>query len=926
MTSYSDLKSSSAFEGNNASYLESLYEQYQHNPTSVSAEWQKYFANYLANGGQEPNHSNIREHFLALAKNKKVAYELVSNDQQVKVFDLIQAYRQFGHLQAKIDPLNLMQRPALNCLNLDYYGLSLQDSAQYNTNQLANNNQASIKTIVDQCQKIYCSAIGFEYEHIDNPDEIKWLRSRIEQFADWQLPPAEKINLLQQLTATEGLEKALGAKYVGVTRFSVEGGDSQIPLLNHIIQHSTTVGVKEVVIGMAHRGRLNVLANVLGMPTQEILSQFDGTFQYAKNRSDDVKYHYGYSANLGTTNGPVHAVLAFNPSHLEIIAPVCQGSVRAKQDRRNDVSHDHVLNIAFHGDSAFAGQGVVMETFSLSQTRGFTVGGTMHIVVNNQVGFTTSNPQDTRSSTYCTDIAKMINAPIFHVNSDQPEAVLFVAQLALDYRHQFHKDVVIDLVCYRRFGHNEGDEPSATQPLMYQTIKQLPTVRKLYSEQLLQQNIVTETQINEMVQQYRAAIDNNMVLISQVPNPDYQGYEVDWTKYIDAAWTDSVNTALSQKEFNAIASNITATPEDFQLQPQVARTLNNRAIAYKGEAPLIWGDAEMLAYGSLAYKGHRVRLVGQDSGRGTFAHRHAIVYDQNTGAPYSTLNHLSPDQAPFHVVDSVLSENAVMAFEFGYASTAPNALVLWEAQYGDFVNGAQVVIDQFLSASEQKWNRYCGLVLLLPHGYEGAGPEHSSARPERFLQLCAQENMQVCVPSTPAQLFHLLRRQVLRPYRKPLIILTPKALLRKATSNLNEILSGGFQLIIPAKNDAPEKINRLILCSGKIYYDLEEKRIALKQEDTALVRIEQLYPFPTDALTAELLRYKKTKNIIWCQEEPKNQGAWREIRHSLEACLQPGQNLSYAGRPESASTAAGYKKLHEKEQLQVIEEALSKKF
>lgn len=925
MTTYSELNASSAFEGENAAYLEALYEQYLQDPTSLSLDWQRYFAAHFAKTKQEPIHSAIRQYFVDLPKQAvaSVTPDAGSAHQEAKIGAWIQAYRQFGHLQAQIDPLQLMPRMPIERLTPNYYGLSLSDGNAYPVDNLAGRNQASIATIADLCQKIYCGPIGFEYQHIDDPNEVNWLRTRIEQFAGWQLPAAEKIDLLKQLTATEGLEKIFGTKYVGVTRFSVEGGDTQIPLLNYFVRQAPRFAISEVVLGMAHRGRLNVLANVLGMPVKEVFAQFEGTYVYQAGRSSDVKYHFGYSSDIATDHGVVHASLGFNPSHLEIISPVIQGSVRARQDRRHDQAHSQVLAIQLHGDSAFAGQGVVMETFDMSETRGFKVGGSIHVVVNNQVGFTTSNPEDTRSSRYCTDIAKMVSAPIFHVNGDHPEAVLFVAELALAYHQAFKKDVVIDLVCYRRFGHNEGDEPSATQPLMYQTIKKLPSVRKLYAEQLIAEHIVTAKESEEMVAAYRTQIDNNVEWIQQVANPDYAQYMPDWAIYENTSWTDTVNTGLTKTAYAALVPKITAVPKDFTLQAQVARALTNRAAAYAGEAPLIWGDAEMLAYASLATEGYMVRLVGQDSGRGTFAHRHAVVYDQTTGAPYITLKHLDAKQASFEVIDSFLSENAVMAFEFGYASTEPRSLVLWEAQYGDFVNGAQVVIDQFLSSSEQKWNRYCGLVLLLPHGHEGAGPEHTSARLERFLQLCAQDNMQVCVPTTPAQMFHVLRRQVLRPYRKPLILLTPKSLLRKAHSDITQILDGAFQLVIDDAVVAPQKITRVILCSGRVYYDLEEKRTALKQNDTAIIRIEQLYPFPKEAVQAVLKRYAKAKKIVWCQEEPKNQGAWLFIRSYLEECLQSGQDLFYIGRAEAASTAAGYKKLHEQQQKQVLEDAFS---
>jgi 2-oxoglutarate dehydrogenase E1 component len=924
MTTYTEQKTHSAFEGDNAAYLEGLYEQYLQDPQSLSPEWQKYFSANFQKQGSEPIHSAIRKSFENYSPRAVAAPAgaQASCGLQVKVDRLIQAYRQFGHLKAKLDPLNLTKPRNLAVLNFTDMGLSLSDNQTYDANALAGLTSASVKTIVDTCEKIYCGPIGFEFEHIDNPAEVQWLRERIEKFATWQLSKAQKIDLLKKLTGVEVLEKTFGAKYVGVTRFSVEGGDTQVPMLNYLIEQSTAFGVKEAVIGMAHRGRLNVLVNVLGMASRDVFAQFEGTYAYHENRSDDVKYHYGYGASLQTTHGPIHASVAFNPSHLEIVSPVVQGVVRARQDMRKDEKHEQVLAVQIHGDSAFAGQGVVMETFAMSQTRGFKIGGSIHIVVNNQVGFTTSNPEDTRSSLYCTDSAKMVSAPIFHVNGDVPEAAMFVAELALAYHAEFHKDVVIDLVCYRRHGHNEGDEPSATQPLMYQVIRKLPTTRKLYADQLIAENVVTQAEVDAMTTTYRDGLDRGEEMVAHAANPEYDATVPDWSKFENTTWQTPAKTALSKTELNTLGPKITALPEGFKLQAQVEKIIAKRAAAYAGEAPLIWGDAELLAYASLLEAGYDVRLVGQDSGRGTFAHRHVVVYDQNTGEAYSPLQHLNNNQAPFTVIDSLLSENAVMACEYGYANTNPNALVLWEAQYGDFCNGAQVVIDQFLSSSEQKWGQLSGLVLLLPHGHEGMGPEHSSARLERFLQLCAQENMQVCNPSTPAQIFHLLRRQVLRPYRKPLVILTPKSMLRRMTSEVTDILQGEFQLLIGDASAKADKASRVIICSGKVYYDLAQKREEQKAEHISLIRLEQLYPFPAQALTAELAKYKKAKEWIWCQEEPRNQGAWAQIREDLEACLPKGQSLTYAGRAAAASTAAGYKKLHEKEQIKLINEAL----
>ena len=929
MTSYADLQHSGAFETENLAYIESLYEDYRQDPNSVPESWRAYFETH-AQEFAAPNYNDVREKFLTLARSKTAPATSAAShtdsylENQLKVYRLISGYRRYGHLCAKTDPLGLAVAPVIPNMELSTYGLSLEDPNEYDAKGLGGLKTATIKKIVALCQQTYCGDIGFEFEYLDDPKEVAWLRQRIEQFSQWKLTKEQKISLLKELSAVEGLEKTFGSRYVGVTRFSLEGGDTQIPFLNYVIKNSTAHGAREVVLAMAHRGRLNVLVNVLGMPANDVFAQFEGKYAYDEGHSDDVKYHYGYSSDLGTPNGPIHASLSFNPSHLEIISPVAQGSVRARQDRRKDVERKEVFAIQIHGDSAFIGQGIVMETFGLSQTRGFKVGGSVHLVINNQVGFTTSKPEDTRSSQYCTDTAKIVNVPVFHVNGDKPEAVLFIAALALEYHSQFKKDVVIDLVCYRRYGHNEGDEPSATQPLMYQVIRKLPSVRKLYADKLIAEGVMDQQQSDAIIDDYRDALEKNQSLVEHVSDPDYALFAPDWKLYEGTHWNDPVKTALSKKTFEVIAQALTAVPENFKLQAQVAKIIAARKEAFNADPKtdsLIWGDAEALAYASLVHEHYAVRLVGQDSGRGTFAHRHAVLHEQTTAETFTSLEHISADQANFTVVDSLLSENAVMAFEYGYTATEPRALVLWEAQYGDFSNGAQVVIDQFLSAGEQKWKRYSGLVLLLPHGYEGAGPEHSSARLERYLQLCAQDNMQVCVPSTPAQMFHMLRRQMLRPYRKPLIVLTPKSLLRKAKSSISEILQGQFQCVISDESVKADPMKRVILCSGKVYYDLLEKREALGNKDTALLRLEQLYPFPHDDLVKALATFSKAKTFVWCQEEPENQGAWRQIRDELAACLDGKKVWQYVGRSAAASTAAGYKKLHEKEQQALLNSA-----
>lgn len=912
-------------DGDNALYLEALYEQFRTDPASVDASWQAIFQQYPAGPAHE-SMSHVRQRFQQLAKQPLSAATPASVnagnlEQQLKVLEYVQAMRRFGHLQANLDPLGLMVVPTIAELDPQHYSLNPNDPTQYQLRGFAGLQQGTVRDCIQLAQQLLCQSIGFEYEHIDNPEESLWLQQRIEDGARRNIDAAAQQQLLQHLTEAEGLEKYLGSRFVGEKRFSLEGGESFVPMLHTLIGQAKQDQVKEVLIAMAHRGRLNVLVNIFGKSPQELFSQFDGSYQYADNRSDDVKYHYGFSTDVAGAPDPLHLVLGFNPSHLEIVNPVIEGSARARLDRRNDTQGQQVLPIVVHGDSAVAGQGVVLETLAFSQVRGFKTGGTVHIVINNQVGFTTADPQDTRSTLYCTDIAKAINAPIFHVNGNDPEAAIFAAQLAFDFRTTFHRDVVIDLVCYRRLGHNEGDEPSATQPVMYHTIRKMATTRKLYADRLIQQGVLDASQVEAMVLAYRDKLDAGQVVVERVDNPKQAELSPDWSQYMGTSWQNECDTAISLEQAQSLGKHLTTLPEGFTLQAQVDRAIKLRAQAYLGETPLVWGDAETLAYASLVSEGHAVRLCGQDSGRGTFAHRHAEWHNQTTGQVYCPLQHVPQQTARFTVINSLLSEVGVLAFEYGYSTTDPLTLVLWEAQFGDFANGAQVVIDQFLAAGEQKWGRLSGLTLLLPHGYEGMGPEHSSARLERYLQLCAQDNMQVCAPSTPAQMFHLLRRQQLRAYRKPLIVMTPKSLLRKATSTLADITQGGFQTVMA---EPVTQAKRVILCSGKVYYDLHEARQTAKADNNiALVRIEQLYPLPQEALRQCLQQYAAVKDIVWCQEEHQNQGAWAFIKLHLEPLLQGKQRLQYIGRPESASTAAGYRKLHDTEWRAFLSQAMN---
>jgi 2-oxoglutarate dehydrogenase E1 component len=679
---------------------------------------------------------------------------------------------------------------------------------------------------------------------------------------------------------------------------------------------------------MAHRGRLNVLVNVLGKAPSVLFSEFAGKYDLSQIKgSGDVKYHKGFSADLRTPGGNVHVGLAFNPSHLEVVNPVVEGSVRARQERRSDVRGERVVPCLIHGDSAFGGQGVVMETMQLSQARGYYTGGTMHIVVNNQVGFTTSDPQDMRSTMYCSDVAKMLEAPIFHVNGDDPEAVVFVARLAMQYRQRFHKDVVIDLVCYRRLGHNEADEPAATQPVMYNVIRKHPTTRKLYADRLVADGVLTQFEADGLVEQYRAGLDEGRPQAKASLGMIGNKYTVDWSAYMrNIDWTAPVRSGVEGRRLKALGARLVAVPAGHTLHPRVQQVIAKRAKMIAGEMPLDWGCAESLAYASLLEDGYGVRISGQDSGRGTFFHRHAVLHDQQTGSVYVPLEHVAERQPRFTVIDSVLSEEAVLAFEYGYSQTDPSVLVIWEGQFGDFANGAQVIIDQFISSGESKWGRFCGLTLFLPHGYEGQGPEHSSARLERFLQLCAEANMSVCVPSTPAQMFHMLRRQMLREFRKPLVVMTPKSLLRHemSVSALAELEQGSFRNIIDEVDPIdPAKVRRLVFSSGKVYFDLLKARRALAAPDVALVRLEQIYPFPADEYAAIIARYPNAAELVWCQEEPQNQGAWYQIRHRLERPLAGKRVLLYAGRPPAAAPATGIGKIHEAEQSSLVQAALT---
>ena len=930
--------STSYLFGGNAPFIEELYEAWLENPESVPAQWRRWFDQLQQPGVRDVAHQPIRDAFVRLAYSRPggeghapTAAVASAERKQVSVLQLINAYRFLGLRHANVDPLKRFPKPEVPELDPAYYGLTEADmNAVFNTGSLVGPDQLPLREILRAVRETYCGSIGIEYMYMSDVAQKRWIQARFETVRSApSFPPDQKRHILERVTAAETLEKYLHTRYVGQKRFSLEGGDSLIPLLDSLLQRAGEKGIQETVIGMAHRGRLNVLVNTMGKMPKDLFSEFEG--KHADSfPAGDVKYHMGFSSDIITPGGPMHLTLAFNPSHLEIVNPVVEGSVRARQHRRRDRDGRQVLPVVIHGDAAFAGQGVVMETLNLSQTRGYRTGGTVHIIVNNQIGFTTSDTRDVRSTLYCTDVVKMIEAPVFHVNGDDPEAVVLATEIALDFRAQFQKDVVVDLVCFRRHGHNEQDDPAVTQPLMYKLIAQHSGTRKLYADRLVEQGVIQPEDPEQMIASYRAALDGgyhtNKTILSNYRPP----YAVNWEKFKGAKWTQKVDTAVPLPELKVLADKLTAVPPELKLHPRVEKVIADRRQMGQGQLPLDWGMAENLAYAALLKDGYAVRISGQDSGRGTFFHRHAVLHDQARerwdAGTWVPLQHIAENQPDFVVIDSVLSEEAVLSFEYGYATAEPNELVMWEAQFGDFVNGAQVVVDQFIASGEVKWGRMCGLVLMLPHGYEGQGPEHSSARLERFLQLSADYNMQICVPSTPAQMFHMLRRQMLRTFRKPLIIFSPKSMLRhkESVSSLEELAAGGFQPVIgESDNLDPSAVKRVVFCSGKIYYDVRAARRERGITDIAVVRLEQLYPFPHDEFKAQIERYSNAREVVWCQEEPGNQGAWHRIQHYLLRHLLPAQRLSYALRPSSASPAAGYMALHNEQQKAVVDAALT---
>ena len=931
--------------GGNAPYVEELYEAYIDNPGSVPEKWRAYFDSMQlvpASSGvvtdRDVAHAPIVESFTQRAKQGFIRPQVGSHDlavarKQVDVQSIIAAYRFIGSRYAELDPLKRQERPTIPELEYSFYGFSEADMETVfsASNTYFGSDQMSLRDIFKSLRDTYCRTLGAEFMHISDPAQKRWMQQRLESIRSTpNFTPEKKRHILERLTAAEGLERYLHTRYVGQKRFSLEGGEAFIAAMDEVVQHAGAGGVQEIVIGMAHRGRLNVLVNTLGKSPNELFMEFEG-----KHADDlpagDVKYHQGFSSDISTPGGPVHLSLAFNPSHLEIVNPVVEGSVKARQLRRGDVGGKQVLPVLVHGDAAIAGQGVVMETLNLVHTRGYGTGGTVHIVINNQIGFTTSDPRDSRSTLYCTDVTKMIEAPVFHVNGDDPEMVVMAVQMALDFRREFEQDVVIDIICFRKLGHNEQDTPAMTQPLMYKTIGKHPGTRALYAERLETQGVIAKGEGEKMEAAFRQAMDEGRHTYDPVLTNFKGKYAVDWSPFLNRKWTDAADTAVPLAEIKRLSERITTIPEKFKLHPLVERVVNDRRKMGQGEMPVDWGMGEHLAFATLVSSGYAVRITGQDCGRGTFTHRHAVLHDQNREkwdeGNYQPLQHISEDQAPFTVIDSVLSEEAVLAFEYGFSAAEPNALVIWEAQFGDFANGAQVVIDQFISSGEVKWGRACGLTMMLPHGYEGQGPEHSSARLERFLQLCADNNIQVCQPTTASQIFHLLRRQVIRLFRKPLVIMTPKSLLRlkDATSPLTEFYRGSFQTVIPETEEVEaNKVKRIVVCSGKVYYDLANARRDRAHKDVVILRLEQLYPFPHKALANEFKKYPNATEVVWCQDEPQNQGAWFQIQHNILENMTDGQKLAYAGRPASASPAVGYHAKHVEQQKALIDAAFAK--
>ena len=918
----------SLFVSDNLAYLETLYTRYLTDPASLDGHWTAFFHAMAHPNGLSTITTPVDADD-TLADGAAIG---ANHLHQGLVAQVVNTFRTHGHLAAAVDPLAL-EPPSPPAMLARAIALSQADAALVDSGGDENAPNASppmtLATLCAQLQATYTQSIGAEFMHLSTPEERQWIAHWMERDrGNWSGAASERRRILTCLTAAEGLEQYLHKTYVGQKRFSLEGGEAFIAAMETLITCSCAHHAEEIVIGMAHRGRLNVLVNVLGQSAQTLFKAFEA--QSRSNRghqaaSGDVKYHLGFAATRATAHGAIHVVLDANPSHLEIVGPVVVGGARARQERLGDTTHDRVIPVIIHGDASLAGQGVVMEMLQMSQLRGYGVGGTIHLVINNQIGFTTADRADARSTYYCTDIAKMIAAPVFHVNGDDPDAVVFVSRLALAYRQRFKKDCFIDLICYRRWGHNEADEPAMTQPQMYQTIRAHPTVRRLYAQRLERDGVIAPGEADRLVASYRHRLVAGETLV-EASFPPATARAGDQSR--DAQLDQSVDTRTEPARLRALAERMTTLPQTLTFHPRVAKIFDQRQRMARDQLPIDWGFAENLTYATVVQDGWRFRLSGEDVGRGTFAHRHAILYDQRSSQTYIPLKEVADQADQVTIVDSLLSEEAVLAFEYGYAATAPHTLTLWEAQFGDFANCAQVVFDQFIAASASKWGRYCDLVILLPHGHEGQGPEHSSARLERFLQLCALDNLCVCSPTTPAQYYHMIRRQTRSPCRRPLIVMTPKSLLRHpaAVSTFQDLVAGAFQPMIVDPTAQSDQVERLVICSGKVYYDLRAALQHAAPPLTQLIRIEQLYPLPSDQLLQTFSHYAHVKTVVWCQEEPHNQGAWYHMRHALQPCLAPGQQLHYAGRPAAASPATGHMGDHLAEQHALVAQALRHPF
>ena len=927
-----ELWGSSHLSAGHAAYLETLYEIYLTTPENLSKEWSDFFSNLPSEQDRngEISHQRVINEFKNLSRGTVSAKEEI-DERQGKVIRLIQSYRNRGHQEATLDPLDMMDRNPIEDLKIEFHGLSEDDlDTEFYTDTFnSGSKKSSLKNILGDLRRIYCGNIGIEYNYIMDSNERRWFQKKFEsKIESYSFSKDEKLHIYERLNSAEGLAKYLAAKYPGMKRFGIDGSESLVPLVDAVIQNCGSLGANQICFGMAHRGRLNLLVNVLGKFPADLFSAFDESGELEGANTGDVKYHLGFSSNINTPGGEVHVSLNNNPSHLEIVDPVVLGSVRARQDRLDDNDRKKVVPVLLHGDASFSGQGVVMESLQMSQTRGFNVGGAIHIIVNNQIGFTTSNKNDARSTDYSTDVAKMIQAPVIHVNGDDPEMVIKAVKIACKYREKFHKDVVIDLFCYRRRGHNEADDPSATQPSMYKKIAKHPSVLNQYQEKLMSEGFITKESALKIKNNYRESLEAGKTVAKSLSDHSNNSLWFDWTDYMDVLWWPKVDTSYNAKKFTSLGRKVCEVPDSFQLGNQALKIFNDRKKMTDASLDINWGYAESMAYASLLEEGYPIRITGQDVRRGTFSHRHACVFDKDSGEGFIPLSKIARENnTRFDIYDSLLSEEAVLAFEYGYSATWPTGLTIWEAQFGDFVNGAQVVIDQFIVSAQHKWERLSGLVMLLPHGYEGQGPEHSSARIERFLQLCASENIQVCIPSSPSQIFHLLRRQAIRKMRTPLVVISPKSLLRnpKATSSLEDLTKGSFKCVIDDEVKNKPSITKVVLCSGKVFYDLKDRQNSQQKDNIAIVRIEQLYPFPYDDLEEILMEYKNVKDIVWCQEEPQNQGAWFSHRHRLQRVLDrlgKDKEITLVSRPPAAAPAVGMMKLHLKQQSNLVTEAL----